>query len=71
MIAEYLKKTMNDLPAHIVFMCGKQRRLEKLVRALGNVVLGLEILSCRQFSIFDFWALARMLLTQAHLCSWS
>lgn len=42
---------MDNLPADIISMCGKQRRPEKLVGAVGNVGLGLQILFCKLFSI--------------------
>ncbi len=46
MAAQYLEKAINDLPTDIVLMRGEERRLEKLVRAASNVVLGLKVLSC-------------------------
>jgi hypothetical protein len=42
---------MDNLPADIISMCGKQRRSQKLVGAVGNVGLGLQILFCKLFSI--------------------
>lgn len=41
----YLKQAVDYLPAHIVFMCGKQSRVDKFVRAARDIVLALKIFS--------------------------
>lgn len=43
----YLQKTVDDLPAHIVGMCGKYFRGEELVRAARDVIFGEELICSR------------------------
>lgn len=40
----YLKETVHDLSSDVLLVCGKESRIEKVVRASSNVMLCMQVL---------------------------